>query len=114
MTESKAQNWPLGYARVSTHGQTVDAQLEQLRAAGCRSRSIRREKLTGARADRRALPRMVKDHAPRDGVTGTRIDGLARSTFDLFAIVKQIVDAGVQFRAMCASPIASAKFAGST
>ncbi len=31
-------------------------------------------------------------------VTVTRIDRLAGSTFDVFAIVKQIVDAGGQFR----------------
>ena len=36
--------------------------------------------------------------APGDVVTVTRIDRLARSTFDLFAIVKQIVDAKAQFR----------------
>jgi DNA invertase Pin-like site-specific DNA recombinase len=30
-------------------------------------------------------------------VTLTRIDRLARSTFDLFAIVKQIADAGARF-----------------
>jgi DNA invertase Pin-like site-specific DNA recombinase len=35
-----------------------------------------------------------------DVVTVTRIDRLARSTFDLFAIVKQIVDAGAQFRSL--------------
>ena len=35
-----------------------------------------------------------------DVVTVTRIDRLARSTFDLFAIVKQIVDAGGQFRSL--------------
>jgi DNA invertase Pin-like site-specific DNA recombinase len=33
-------------------------------------------------------------------VTVTRIDRLARSTFDLFAIVKCIVDAGGQFRSL--------------
>ena len=84
----------LGYARVSTYGQTLDAQLDQLRAAGCSSRNIYREKVTGARADRRELLRMLKDLAPGDVVTVTRIDRLARSTFDLFAIVKRIVDAG--------------------
>ena len=35
-----------------------------------------------------------------DVVTVTRIDRLARSTFDLFAIVKQIVDAKGQFRSL--------------
>ncbi len=47
----------IGYARVSTYGQTLDAQLDQLRAAGCSSRNIYREKVTGARADRRELLR---------------------------------------------------------
>jgi DNA invertase Pin-like site-specific DNA recombinase len=100
MTETKPQNRPLGYARVSTYGQTLDAQLEQLRAAGCSNRNIYREKVTGARADRRELLRMLKALAPGDVVTVTRIDRLARSTFDLFAIVKQIVDGGAQFRSL--------------
>jgi DNA invertase Pin-like site-specific DNA recombinase len=40
---------------------------------------------------------MLKHLAPGDVVTVTRIDRLARNTFDLFAIVKQIVDAKAQF-----------------
>src|SRR5580658_459054 len=98
MTETHPQNRRLGYARVSTYGQTLDAQLEQLRAEGC-SR-IYREKVTGARADRRELLRLLEGLAPGDVVTVTRIDRLARSTFDLFAIVKQIVDAKAQFRSL--------------
>ena len=86
MPETHPQNRRLGYARVSTYGQTLDAQLEQLRAEGC-SR-IYREKVTGAHNDRRELLRMLKALAPGDVVTVTRIDRLARSTFDLFAIVK--------------------------
>ena len=88
----------LGYARVSTYGQTLDAQLEQLRAEGCAR--IYREKTSGAQADRRELLRLLKSLAPGDVVTVTRIDRLARSTFDLFAIVKRIVDAGGQFRSL--------------
>ena len=43
---------------------------------------------------------MLGKLAPGDVVTVTRIDRLARSTFDLFAIVKQIVDAKAQFRSL--------------
>jgi DNA invertase Pin-like site-specific DNA recombinase len=90
----------IGYARVSTYGQTIDSQLEQLRAAGCSGRNIYREKVTGARPDRRELLRMLKRLAPGDVVTVTRIDRLARSTLDLFGIVKRIVDAKAQFRSL--------------
>jgi DNA invertase Pin-like site-specific DNA recombinase len=100
MTETDSENRLIGYARVSTYGQTLDTQLEQLRAAGCSSRNIYREKVTGARADRRELLRMLDRLTPGDVVTVTRIDRLARSTFDLFAIVKCIVDAGGQFRSL--------------
>jgi predicted site-specific integrase-resolvase len=72
----------LGYARVSTYGQTLDAQLQQLRAQGCGR--IYREKVTGARPDRRELLKVLKTLAPGDEVTVTRIDRLARSIFDLF------------------------------
>src|SRR6478735_865613 len=98
MTETHPEKHLIGYARVSTYGQTLDAQLDQLRAAGCSSRNIYREKVTGARADRRGLLRMLDRLTPGDVVTVTRINRLARSTFDLFAIVKRIVDAGGQFR----------------
>jgi len=79
MTEKAREARRLGYARVSTYGQTLDAQLEQLKAHGCNR--VYREKVSGAQAV-------------------TRIDRLARSTFDLFAIVKRIVDAGGQFRSL--------------
>jgi DNA invertase Pin-like site-specific DNA recombinase len=100
MNETHPEKRLFGYARVSTYGQTLDSQLEQLRKAGCTSRNIYREKVTGARADRRELNRMLGKLAPGDVVTVTRIDRLARSTFDLFAIVKRIVDAKAQFRSL--------------
>jgi DNA invertase Pin-like site-specific DNA recombinase len=100
MTETHPEKRLIGYARVSTYGQTLDSQLEQLRAAGCSSRNIYREKVTGARADRRELNRMLGKLALGDVVTVTRIDRLARSTFDLFGIVKRIVDAKAQFRSL--------------
>jgi DNA invertase Pin-like site-specific DNA recombinase len=72
--------------------------LTQLRAEGCAR--IYREKASGAQPTRRELLRMLKALTPGDVVTVRRIDRLARSTFDLFAIVKQIVDAGGQFRSL--------------
>ena len=98
MAKTQPQKRRLGYARVSTGGPTLDSQLEQLRGIGC-TKSYR-EKVTGAHNDRRQLLKMLDTIAPGDVVTVTRIDRLARSTFDLFAIVKQIVDAKAQFRSL--------------
>ena len=98
MIESHPKNRRLGYARVSTYGRTFDAQLEQLRAEGCAK--IYCQEASGAQPDRRELLRLLKSLTARDVVTVTRIDHRARSTFDLFAIVKRIVDAGGQFRSL--------------
>jgi DNA invertase Pin-like site-specific DNA recombinase len=87
MVETHSQKRLIGYARVSTYGQTLDSQLDQLRKAGCRNGNIYREKAMGARADRRELNRMLGKLGPGDVVTVTRIDRLARSTFDLFGVV---------------------------
>jgi DNA invertase Pin-like site-specific DNA recombinase len=83
----------LGYARVSTVGQTLEVQLDQLKAAGC-SR-IFREKVSGAKVDHKELGKHVKSIATGDQVVVTRIDRLARSVFELFAIVKKIIDAAI-------------------
>ena len=98
MTETPTPNRRLGYARVSTTGQTLAAQIEQLGAEGCEV--IQQEKASGARADRRALLALLADLKPGDEVLVTRIDRLARSTFDLFEIVRRITDAGARFRSL--------------
>jgi DNA invertase Pin-like site-specific DNA recombinase len=54
MNETHPQKRLIGYARVSTYGQTLDSQLEQLRKAGCNGRNIYREKMTGASRPARA------------------------------------------------------------
>src|SRR5215472_344514 len=100
MTETYPEKRLIGYARVSTYGQNLDSQLEQLRKAGCSSRNIYKEKATDARPDRRELNKMLGKLAPGDVVTVTRIDRLARSTLDLFGIVKRIVDTKAQFRSL--------------
>ena len=100
MVETHPEKRLIGYARVSTYGQTLDSQLEQLRAAGCSSRNIYREKVTGARPDRRELNRMLAKLASGDVVTVTRIDRLARSTRDLLNTLAAIADRRAGFRSL--------------
>jgi DNA invertase Pin-like site-specific DNA recombinase len=64
MVEPRPEYCLIGCARVSTVGQTLDSQLGQLRAAGCGSRNIYREKATGVRPDRRELNRMLAKLVP--------------------------------------------------
>lgn len=98
MSKSNAPNRLVGYARVSTTGQTLDAQLAQLAEHGCSL--IFKDTASGARADRKELQKMLGALRAGDVVTVTRIDRLARSTFDLFAIVKRIADAGAHFKSL--------------
>src|SRR6476660_8340672 len=99
MTGTHLQNRRFGYARVSTVGQTLDSQLEQLRAAGCTTK-IYREKVTGPHNDRRELLKMLKALAPGDVVTVTRLDRLARSTRDLLNTLAAIAERKAGFRSL--------------
>jgi hypothetical protein len=56
-----------GYARVSTDGQSVDAQVRQLRAAG--ASRVFREVASGAKTDRSQLRRILSQLAPDDVLT---------------------------------------------
>jgi DNA invertase Pin-like site-specific DNA recombinase len=100
MDEIPSQN---GLSTMPALAPTKASLLERLRAAGCSRRNIFREKVTGARADRRELDQMLGKLAPQPGgnlVTVARIDRPPRSTFDLFGIIKRTVDAKAQFRSL--------------
>src|SRR3954467_2063325 len=87
-----------GYARVSTDGQTLDAQVAQLKAAG--AEKIFREKVSGARADRPELARLLRSLAPGDSVLVTRLDRLARSTRDLLNTLAAVAEKKAGFRSI--------------
>src|SRR5690242_5366554 len=70
-----------GYARVSTDGQSVDAQVHQLTKAGCSK--VFREVASGSKTDRTQLRRAMATIGPGDALIVTRLDRLARSTRDL-------------------------------
>jgi DNA invertase Pin-like site-specific DNA recombinase len=87
-----------GYARVSTDGQSLDAQLKQLRAAG--AEKIFRETASGARADRVQLRRALAKLDGGDVLLVTRLDRLARSTRDLLNTLAAIGERGARFRSL--------------
>lgn len=87
-----------GYARVSTDGQTLDAQRASLQAAG--AQTIFQEKISGARADRQQLAAALKALGPGDVLLVTRLDRLARSTRDLLNTLATIAERGAHFRSL--------------
>jgi DNA invertase Pin-like site-specific DNA recombinase len=82
----------IGYARVSTDGQDLTSQVQELTAAG--AARIHQEKVSGARGDRAKLARMIRRLEPSDLVVVTRLDRLARSTRDLLNVLHAVGQAG--------------------
>lgn len=85
----------IGYARVSTTGQTLDEQLDKLKAVKCER--VFQEKLSGATRERPALADMLDFVRDGDTVYITKLDRLARNTLDLHNIVDVLDKKSVGF-----------------
>ena len=88
----------VGYARVSTQDQHLTGQLEALKAAG--ATTIFREKISGARADRPQLAKLMASLKAGDVVLVTKLDRLGRSTRELLDLIERIGKAGASFRSL--------------
>jgi DNA invertase Pin-like site-specific DNA recombinase len=88
----------VGYAGVSTDGQSLTAQVAELKAAGCAE--VSQEKVSGAKTERAQLSRLVNKLEAGDVLVVTRLDRLARSTRDLLNILRAIADKGAGFRSL--------------
>jgi DNA invertase Pin-like site-specific DNA recombinase len=88
----------VGYARVSTRGQDLKPQLDALKAAG--ATAIYREKVSGARANRPQLAKLMGVLKAGDVVTVTKLDRLGRSTRELLELIDAIGKAGAAFRSL--------------
>ena len=88
----------LGYARVSTEGQSLEAQLDALRVAGVER--MFSEKISGSKRARPELDKLIDQLRPGDVVTVTKYDRLSRSLQDLLAIVEAIRAKGAGFRSL--------------
>jgi DNA invertase Pin-like site-specific DNA recombinase len=88
----------LGYARVSTGSQTLDAQVDALTAAG--AKVIFKETASGAKSDRKELARAIASLAVGDTLLVCRLDRLARSTLDLLKTLDTVATKGAAFKSL--------------
>ena len=88
----------IGYARVSTDGQSVHDQIVQLKAAG--ATRVLSEKLSGARFDRSQLRKAIAALGKGDVLIITRLDRLARSTRDLLNLLDRFGQDEVGFQSL--------------
>jgi DNA invertase Pin-like site-specific DNA recombinase len=87
-----------GYARVSTDGQSVAAQVAALRKHG--AGKVFREVASGAKTDRAQLRRLLDQLEAGDVLMVTRLDRLARSTRDLLNTLAAITGKKAGFRSL--------------
>jgi len=88
----------IGYARVSTDGQTLDNQQAHLKSGG--ADKIFSEKVSGIVTDRRELAKAIAALHSGDLLIVTKLDRLARSTRDLLDTLATISDKGAGFRVL--------------
>ena len=87
-----------GYARVSTDGQSVAAQVAALQDAG--ARKVWRETASAAQIDRVQRRKAFAALEVGDVLTVTRLDRLARSTRDLLNTLAAITGTGAGFKSL--------------
>lgn len=89
----------VGYARVSSVGQSLEVQLAALEGAGCTK--VFSEKQSGTSTGKREKLQEALDYVREgDTLVVTRLDRLARSAVDLHAIVSKLSRKRVAFRCL--------------
>lgn len=88
-----------GYARVSTGDQNVGLQQAALKAAGCR-RIFTDHGVSGTRANRPELDKMLDHLREGDEVVVWKLDRLGRNTRNLLALIDGLEGRGVHFRSV--------------
>ena len=94
------KNTLVGYARVSTEGQNLDRQIDMLVNAGVDKRNIYQEKITGTKADREQLNKMVEELQENDIVIICDLTRISRSTKDLLNIIDRIKEKGASIKSI--------------
>ncbi|MDA2892590.1 recombinase family protein [Mycolicibacterium sp. BiH015] len=92
----------LGYARVSTGHQSLDAQLDALTTAGVDTERVYTDKLSGSgkRSDRKGLSALLDYARPGDVIVVAGIDRLGRDAAEVMMTVKQLRDRDIAIRSL--------------
>lgn len=88
----------IGYARVSTKDQNLSLQMDALKKEGCRI--IFQEKMSGAKANRPELRRMMDQIREDDLIVIWKLDRLGRSLRDLVNLVNEIQTNGAGLKSL--------------
>jgi DNA invertase Pin-like site-specific DNA recombinase len=88
----------VGYARVSTSDQNLDAQLAELETHGCER--IFTDKATGSSTARAGLADLLEFVREGDTLVVVRLDRFARSLSDLYALLERLTRQGVAFHCL--------------
>lgn len=90
----------VGYARVSTEQQNLDRQIDMLVKFGVDKRNIYKEKITGTKANREQLNKMIDELQEGDVVIIADLTRVSRSTKDLLKIVDNIKSKGASIKSL--------------
>lgn len=88
----------IGYARVSTKDQSLNLQIDALKKAGCEI--IYSEQVSGTKADRTELKKMIAQLRKGDLIIVWKLDRLGRSLRDLVRLVSTFQDMEVGFKSL--------------
>ncbi len=89
----------IGYERVSTSDQRLDAQLHQLRADGC-DEVFSDHGVSGGKKERSGLNDALDKLVAGDTLVVTKLDRLGRSLLHLIELLADLKERGVQFRSI--------------
>jgi DNA invertase Pin-like site-specific DNA recombinase len=89
----------IGYARVSTHDQTINLQRDALKSAGCK-RIFADQGVNGTVTRRRGLTRALASLKPGDTLVVWKLDRLGRSLAHLVQMIAELGARGVNFRSL--------------
>jgi len=88
-------NHKIGYARVSTHEQNLDLQMDNLTQAGCQK--IFQDKTSGSKTKREGLDKVLEYLRAGDLLVVWRLDRLGRSLKHLIELVGDLEEKGIGF-----------------